>query len=79
MYTWYRKKYHFYEQEICKHICAQHFPRENGVLQERQIWLGCLSIPLWRLFKRWFIMLCLVNFFCIYKASSEKITGPNQF
>ena len=27
-------------------ICAQHLIRKNGVLQERQIWLGCLSIPL---------------------------------
>ena len=34
---WHKEKYYFYELEICKHICAQHFTRENGVLQERQI------------------------------------------
>ena len=30
------EKYHFYEQEICNHIC------QNGVLQEHQIVLGRL-------------------------------------
>ena len=29
MYTWYREKYYFYEQEICSYICTQHFTREN--------------------------------------------------
>ena len=36
-----REKYYFYEQEFCNHIC------ERGILQERQIWLGRLNIPLW--------------------------------
>ena len=37
------RKYFFYGLEICNHICAQHFMREKGVLQECQIWL----CPLW--------------------------------
>ena len=30
-----------------KDIFAHPFTQDNGVLQERQIWLGLLSIPLW--------------------------------
>ena len=44
-YTWYKKKY-FYKEEICNYIFGQHFRREKGVLQERQIRVSRLSIPL---------------------------------
>ena len=46
IHTRYREKY-FYEKETCNYMCAQYFTRENGVLEELQIWLGYLRIPLW--------------------------------
>ena len=43
MYTWYREKYIiFTNSKSVTIICAQHFTRENAVLQERQFWLGRL-------------------------------------
>ena len=37
MYTWYKRKYYFYEQEMCSYICTQHFTIENGVFARTSI------------------------------------------
>ena len=45
----YREKYFFANKKFVA-IRTQQFTRENRFLQQRQIWLRCLKIPLCNLF-----------------------------